>query len=187
MPFTGTPITEWIPNGKKPNRMMVLQADFSFKDANAKVWTARKHLQVDGASIPRPLWTVVGSPYTGPYRMASIVHDQMCVDHPLDGPERKAADLMFREACIEGGCTPDEAMRLYLGVRIGSSWSSFSRFGEIDTSEIMTDEPLWYATVRLTYSLAASLLRTAPDVARFGTSVANSIERVDSIIKMIAK
>ena len=59
---------------------------------------------MDGASIPRALWTLVGSPYRGDYRRASIVHDQACDDAHGDKDKRRAADRMFYHACREGGC-----------------------------------------------------------------------------------
>ena len=64
---------------------------------------------VNSASIPAPLWSTVGSPYTGPYRRASIVHDVACAaaDHAADPrTARPAADHMFYQACLAGGCSP---------------------------------------------------------------------------------
>jgi hypothetical protein len=66
---------------------------------------------------------LVGSPYTGHYRRASIVHDKACDDakgaaDPASA--RAAADRMFYDACREGGCNWFEAVCLYVGVRVGA-------------------------------------------------------------------
>ena len=81
-----------------------------------------KDYVVDGASIPRALWTLVGSPYTGDYRRASIVHDKACDEAVDDPPARRAADRMFYHACRAGGCSIQDATVLYIGVRMGGVW-----------------------------------------------------------------
>lgn len=98
---------------------MKLIDDFWFKDRRGKQWNAPATTIVDGASIPRALWTLVGSPYTGEYRRASIVHDVACVDAQT-AADRRLADKMFYEACRAGGCSWSEAVLLYVGVRIGA-------------------------------------------------------------------
>lgn len=121
--FSGEPELRWL-TSPKGGRKMTLLRPFTFTEAaSGRVWEAPQNLVVDGTSIPRALWTFVGSPYTGDYRRASIVHDKACEDFPTDGPERKAADEMFMLACRAGGCGRRQARLLYLGVRIGSSWA----------------------------------------------------------------
>jgi hypothetical protein len=99
--------------------MQVLE-DFWFKDPAGKTWLTPANWEIDGASIPRALWTLVGSPYTGDYRRASIVHDKACDDAVGNVAARRAADKMFYHACREGGCSIYEATLLYIGVRIGA-------------------------------------------------------------------
>ncbi|MGR9086627.1 MAG: DUF1353 domain-containing protein [Gammaproteobacteria bacterium] len=120
--FSDNPQTEWITNPDEPDRNMKLLRDFSYTDPDGKVWLAPSGSEINGASIPRPLWATVGSPYTDDYRNASIVHD-VAVSHDLTKSERRAADKMFYYACLAGGCSIPEARVLYLGVRIGS-WSA---------------------------------------------------------------
>lgn len=120
--FSGEPQAVWLSEPQADRRMELLEA-FTFTDAAGKVWDAPKGHRVDGASIPRALWTQVGSPFTGDYRRASILHDVNCDRHPHDGPERKAGDEMFYAACRAGGCGRVEAKLLLLGVRLGSSWA----------------------------------------------------------------
>ena len=96
---------------------MKLLRDFCYVDHQDRKWLAPKDSIVDGASIPRSLWSSIGSPYTDDYRRASIVHDVAC---RTPNVSRKEADEMFYYACIAGGCTPQRAAVLYAGVRIGS-------------------------------------------------------------------
>jgi hypothetical protein len=119
--FSDDPMTRWL-TGNGPDRDMVLDRDFWFVDRNNKRWDASKGEIIDGASIPRALWTLVGSPYTGFYRRASIVHDVACRKAGSDSKLRKEADRMFYDACREGGCTIQQATILYIGVRIGAEW-----------------------------------------------------------------
>jgi hypothetical protein len=117
--FSGQPLTIWLTEDKQ-DRKMVLEEAFIFTDPEGKVWEVPSGYSIDGASIPKALWSLIGSPYTGDYRRASIVHDKACDDAKKDFNARRAADRMFFHACRAGGCSADEAKTLYLGVRIGA-------------------------------------------------------------------
>ena len=121
--FSGDPTTVWIADPSDDDRKMRLAEEFWFEDRGHKKWVTPAGYAVDGASIPRALWTLVGSPYTGRYRRASIVHDKACDDAIGKPAERRAADRMFFEACRAGGCNPIQAAILYAGVRVGGMWS----------------------------------------------------------------
>lgn len=103
--------------------MQLLQL-FTFTDPAGKLWDAPEKWNIDGASIPRALWTLVGSPYTGDYRRASVVHDVACDRAGGDRMLRRAADRMFYHACRAGHCSVQQSILLYLGVRIGAIWPS---------------------------------------------------------------
>jgi hypothetical protein len=119
--FSGDPEAVWLAEDGTEDRNMKLLQSFSFTDPDGKLWAAPKQSIVDGASIPRALWTTVGSPYTGDYRRASVVHDVACVDAGNDKKKRRAADRMFFHACRAGGCSIWQSTILYLGVRIGAA------------------------------------------------------------------
>lgn len=121
--FSGDPVTRWLSEPGDDRNMEILEA-FAFTDPAGKMWGAPAGSVVNGASIPRPLWSVVGSPYTGDYRRASIVHDVAATEAGQDEVKRRAADRMFYHACRVGGCSVREATILYLGVRIGSMWAT---------------------------------------------------------------
>lgn len=65
---------EWSKDG----RTMTLLEDFVYVDPAGVEWKAPKGSQVNGASIPQFLWSVMGGPYEGKYRNASVVHDVEC-------------------------------------------------------------------------------------------------------------
>jgi hypothetical protein len=113
--FSNPPRTEWLSEGADERGMRLLD-DFWYIDPEGRRWLATAGTVVDGASIPRTLWSAVGSPYTGNYRRASIVHDVAC--KAADVP-RRDADAMFYFACLAGGCQVAQAKMLYGGVRLG--------------------------------------------------------------------
>lgn len=119
--FSGEPRTLWLTESGDDRDMQMLEL-FTFTDPAGKVWDAPESSYINGASIPRPLWTLVGSPYTGDYRRASIVHDVACDRAKSDKQARRAADRMFYHACRVGGCSVAQSIILYLGVRIGAIW-----------------------------------------------------------------
>src|SRR5262245_32434634 len=69
--FSGAPKAELLDDG----RQLRLLEDFAYVDPRNKAWVAPKGAVVDGASIPRALFSIVGGPLEGQYRNASIVHD----------------------------------------------------------------------------------------------------------------
>ena len=124
--FSGDPQTLWLTEDTISDRKMQMLADFSFTDPAGVVWLTPKEYIVDGASIPRALWTLVGSPYIGDYRRASIIHDKACDDASGNTTARRKAHRMFYHACRAGGCSIREATILYIGVRIGGVWPPVS-------------------------------------------------------------
>lgn len=119
--FSGYPLTRW-----KDHRIMILEEPFSFTDDDGKEWIVPKYAELNGATIPRPFWTMVGAPFVGAYRMSSIVHDYYVgegINPDVSPAARKRADKMFYQACRTEGCSPRFAAFLYAGVRTGS-WSA---------------------------------------------------------------
>ncbi len=62
---------------------MKLLYNFTYEDPNGLLWNAPGGSIVDGASIPRIAWKVVGTPFYGKYRDASVIHDVACEDKKL--------------------------------------------------------------------------------------------------------
>lgn len=114
--FLGLPETTWLEDG----RDMKLLKDFVFIDSRGRSWVAEKNTVVNGASIPKILWSATGGPLTGKFRNASIVHDAEC-----DRMTAPSTDVhrMFYDACRAGGVGEQEAKRLYWAVsNFGPTW-----------------------------------------------------------------
>jgi len=102
--FIGEAITRWITD-REDNDLMILMEDFSYQRKDGKIYTARQGMIFDGATIPRWVWTLVGSPYTGPQRKPAIIHDQICLDgHAGIAPcDSATAAAIFREGIRDEG------------------------------------------------------------------------------------
>ena len=95
--------------------MLVLEA-YSYADFDGHMLAAQQGFSTDGASIPRPLWTFVGSPFTGKYLGAAVIHDVGCVSHKYGW---QITDRMFYDAMLDLGVSEHQAKILYYGVRFG--------------------------------------------------------------------
>jgi hypothetical protein len=174
--FSGTPKTDWLTDPGAEDRNMKLLEDFSYTDPDGKVWLAPIRSVVNGASIPRPLWSTVGSPYTADYRRASIVHDVACDSLDIS---RKDADVMFFHACRAGGCNPMQARILYAGVRIGA-WAS----SNLPKESISAERLLFRKQIAVPFAEESFLKGKLADIANEmeGLPDEPSIEQLDEVI-----
>lgn len=160
--FSGNPKTEWLTEAGADRNMRLLD-DFWYDDPNGRRWEAPAGSIVNGASIPEALWSSVGSPYTGDYRRASVVHDVAC-DTP--GIVREDADDMFYWACRTGGCSAAQAKVLYLGVRLGS-WAAGTNlftYAEITPKpRLATEHSRAELVLQAKYTLVADKISSIPD------------------------
>ena len=93
-------------------------------------WPVPAGTIADGASIPRPFWSLIGGPFEGRYRNASIVHDHYC-----DTRNRPWRDVhrMFYEAMLTGGVGQFKAKIMYYAVyRFGPRWLSGDELPQLD-------------------------------------------------------
>ena len=75
---------------------------------------------VDGASIPKVLWPVVGGPFEGKYRDASIIHDWYCDKRTRTW---QATHRVFYDAMLVSGVRAKRAKAMYFAVRwAGPRW-----------------------------------------------------------------
>jgi len=115
--FSNTVKVEWIVD--EP-RMVRLLEDVIFTDPRGVEWLAPKNSVVDGASIPEPLWSIVGSPYVGRYRRATVLHDVYCETRARP---HELVHQMFYEAMIEDKVPVIKAEKMYLAVALfGPKW-----------------------------------------------------------------
>lgn len=121
MNFSGDVVTKWLQHSGE-NRYMELMEEFKFIDNHGAEWTAPAGHRINGASIPKIIWSSVGSPFVGDYRRASVVHDVEC---DLKRKPHKEVHRMFYDAMICDGVTPFRAKYMYQAARIfGPKWDN---------------------------------------------------------------
>jgi hypothetical protein len=114
--FSGEPITKWNPDG----RTMTLLTELRYTDPRGEVWLAPAGSLVDGASIPRYLWSIMGGPFEGKYRNASVLHD---VAYGARKRPWQDCDRMFYNAMRCSGVSAVEAKTMYYALyKFGDHW-----------------------------------------------------------------
>jgi Protein of unknown function (DUF1353) len=115
--YSGYPETRWDPDG----RSMTLLNELRYTDPDGLIWIAPAGSTVDGASIPRSLWTFMGGPFEGKYRNASVLHD---VAYEQKKRPPQDCDRMFYNAMRCSGVSAVEAKTMYYSLlRFGHHWS----------------------------------------------------------------
>jgi hypothetical protein len=116
--FSGPIETRWENDG----RTMVLLNELRYTDPYGEVWVAPAGSRVDGASIPRVFWTIMGGPFEGKYRNASVLHD---VAYEQKKKPWQEVDRMFYNAMRASGVGPVKAKTMYYSlVRHGRHWKN---------------------------------------------------------------
>src|SRR5215510_7736217 len=114
--YNGEPVTKWNPDG----RTMTLLTELRYTDPKGNVWVAPIGSVVDGASIPRYLWSLMGGPFEGKYRNASVLHD---VAYGAKKQPWQDCDRMFYYAMRCSGVSAVEAKTMFYALyRFGHHW-----------------------------------------------------------------
>lgn len=114
--YSGPVETRWAPDG----RTMTLLNELRYTDPKGVVWIAPAGSEIDGASIPRALWSFMGGPFEGKYRNASVLHD---VAYGQQNRPPAEADRMFYNAMRCSGVGAMEAKTMYWALlRFGRHW-----------------------------------------------------------------
>src|SRR5881409_3127849 len=114
--YSGQVEARWENDG----RHMTLLSELRYTDPEGVIWIAPAHSVVDGASIPRALWSFMGGPFDGKYRNASVLHD---VAYDEKTRPWKQCDRMFYNAMRCSGVGPTEAKTMYYALyRHGRHW-----------------------------------------------------------------
>ena len=114
--FDGDPVTKWNPDG----RTMTLLTELRYTDPQGFVWIAPIGSVVDGASIPRYLWSIMGGPFEGKYRNASVLHDVAYGQHNRPWQD---CDRMFYYAMRCSGVSVVEAKSMFYALyKFGHHW-----------------------------------------------------------------
>ena len=108
--FSGAVETRWESDGLT----MVLLNELRYTDPYGEVWVAPANSRVDGASIPRVFWSIIGAPFEGKYRKASVLHD---VAYDQQSRSWEDADRMFYNAMRCSGVGAVTAKTMYYALR----------------------------------------------------------------------
>jgi hypothetical protein len=114
--YSGPIETRWEEDGIT----MVLLNELRYTDPYGQVWVAPKGSRVNGASIPKAFWSMIGGPFEGKYRNASVLHDVAYDEQTRPWQE---VDRMFYNAmrCSGVGAVTAKTM-YYTLVRHGRHW-----------------------------------------------------------------
>lgn len=97
-------------------RNIRLESDLVFIDPADVRWAAPKGAVVDGASIPKGFWSIIGGPFEGKYRNASIIHDWFCDKRTRTW---QATHRVFYDGMIASGVGTVQAKLMYYAVLWG--------------------------------------------------------------------
>lgn len=130
--FRGNVVTKWITDDLE----MQLVDDFHYVDARDKEWTAPAGSVINGASIPSVFWSVIGGPFEGRFRKASVLHDAAC-----DQQTESWQDVhrMFFDACRCSRVGIGKAQTMYWAVyHFGPRWP---KAGTDATTDLQPAQP----------------------------------------------
>ena len=114
--FEGDLVVQFLNDG----RLCKLIQRYAYLRPDGTEWIVPPGTIVDGASIPKLFWSLIGGPFEGRYRNASVVHDRYC-----DTRERPWRDThrMFYEAMRCNGVQALKAKVMFYAVnRFGPRW-----------------------------------------------------------------
>jgi hypothetical protein len=129
--FIGEVIAKWNPDG----RTMTLTAPFAYKDPTGYKWEAPTGSVVDGASIPKIAWSIIGGPFEGSYRDSSVIHDVGC---DTKKQPWQLVHKAFYTGMLASGVNPIKAKTMYAAVyHFGPRWPEKKEIRQItsQTSE----------------------------------------------------
>ena len=128
--FIGKVVVEWLPDG----RNMKLMEAFVYVDPHGQRWNAPAGSVVNGASIPQFAWSIIGGPFEGKYRDASVIHDVAC-----RSKERPWQDVheAFYTAMLASGVEAIRAKVMYAAVyHFGPRWGRTINFSNVSMASV---------------------------------------------------
>lgn len=119
--YEGDVVAKWITDDLE----MELVEPFAYVDAGGKRWTAPKGSIINGASIPSMFWSVIGGPFEGRFRKASVLHDAACDEKAESWQD---VHRMFYDACRCSKVGVGKAQTMYWAVyHFGPRWTDDGR------------------------------------------------------------
>lgn len=91
--------------------------------------TVKKGFDFDGASIPKWLWSIYGSPLNGNYVVASLIHDGLYASQLVS---KKVSDKIFLDLMKQSNVGYLKRTSMYLAVKLlgGKAWKEATEYKE---------------------------------------------------------
>lgn len=101
-------------------RVFTLMSDLLWQVDGKRFVHVAAGYEMDGANVPRVLWSVFGNPMSGDVLPAAALHDAL---YESELVSREQADDWFHEAMLDNGVRWFKALTFYAGVRYaGEYW-----------------------------------------------------------------
>jgi hypothetical protein len=129
--FSGPVKAEWLNDGR---HMKILER-LTYSDPYCRQWEAPAGAIVDGASIPQLAWSLIGGPFEGKYRDASVIHDVACEERSAPW---EYVHLVFYYAMLAKGVDRLQAKIMYAAVyHFGPRWDPLTQRNTDETRQTL--------------------------------------------------
>lgn len=97
--------------------------------------TVKKGFDFDGASIPKWLWSIYGSPLNGNYVVASLIHDGLYASQKVS---KRMSDKIFLDIMKQSNVGYLKRTSMYLAVAVfgGKDWKEASEYKDEYTNYV---------------------------------------------------
>ena len=108
------------------NDVFILLEDVVVESLGYKI-TVKKGFDFDGASIPKWLWSIYGSPLNGNYVVASLIHDGLYASQKVS---KSVSDKIFLDIMKQSNVGYIKRTSMYLAVKMfgGKDWKEASEY-----------------------------------------------------------
>lgn len=158
---------------------------FRFLDFSGTTWVVPPGEVVNGASIPRILWDILGGPWSGKYRRGSVVHDYFFRQKKYASG---SVHRVFYEAMLTDGVAQLKAKIMYWAVlRFNDSWEGRSVLGDCSPSgkinclPVLADEPIPVTWERVSVTFDEAELQKA---AKLIEATDPSLEEIEELARL---
>ena len=114
--------------------VFILSEDKTVESLGYRV-TIKKGFDFDGASIPKWLWSIYGSPLNGNYVVASLIHDGLYASQKVS---KSVSDKIFLDVMKQSNVGYIKRRSMYLAVKMfgGKDWKEASEYKDEYTNYV---------------------------------------------------
>ena len=110
----------------KNENLFILSKDKTVESLGYSI-TVKKGFDFDGASIPKWLWSIYGSPLNGNYVVASLIHDGLYASQLVS---KSLSDNIFLDVMKQSNVGYIKRTSMYLAVKMfgGKDWKEANEY-----------------------------------------------------------